>query len=443
VINGLATPCTAPAGTSITATESTCQPGCTLGGGAFNVIGGCDAGTTLTYYTTIGGNTVTSAPSYNQTSPMSIFYSCVDNTTGCRSAVQSLTTIPGTCPAGPSSPLITADESTCQSGCAVSGGSFNVTTSCGPGTTLTYFTDISGSTTTGAPTYNPTSPVTIFYACVDDLSGCKSTINTLTTVPGTCVTPAVPVITATESTCQPGCILGGGSFNINSSCGIGSTITYYTDISGSAVIGTPVYDQSSPMTIYYACVNNTTGCSSAIQSLTTVPGTCINPADPLITANESTCQSGCAVSGGSFQVSTSCGAGSTLNYYNDLSGLTGAGTPVYDQTSPTTIYYACVNNSSGCRSNIKTLTTVPGVCPAPPSNPEIVAIESTCQPGCNLGGGSFNITTACGAGSTLIYFTDLSGGTTTSAPSYNQIHRLLFFMHALTIVQDVKVIYKH
>ncbi|MEP6793992.1 MAG: hypothetical protein ABJB16_06680, partial [Saprospiraceae bacterium] len=78
--------------------------------------------------------------------------------------------------ATPGTPMITATESTCQAGCTVGGGSFNVTTACGPGTTLTYYTSMAGTTTTGAPTYNQTTPMTIYYACVDDVTGCRSAI---------------------------------------------------------------------------------------------------------------------------------------------------------------------------------------------------------------------------------------------------------------------------
>ena len=92
--------------------------------------------------------------------------------------------------------------------------------------------------------------------------------------------PGAPVITATNSTCQSGCAVGGGSFNITS-CGAGTTMTYYDDAAGTNPTTTaPTYNQTGAMTIYYACVDNTTSCASAIQSLTTLPGTCINPADP-------------------------------------------------------------------------------------------------------------------------------------------------------------------
>jgi hypothetical protein len=84
---------------------------------------------------------------------MTIFYACVDNATGCKSTIQSLTTIPGNC-SNLTTPVITATESSCQSGCSVNGGSFNTITDCGIGTTLTYFTDITGTTTASTPTYN-------------------------------------------------------------------------------------------------------------------------------------------------------------------------------------------------------------------------------------------------------------------------------------------------
>ncbi|MFZ4401263.1 MAG: hemoblobin-interacting domain-containing protein [Bacteroidales bacterium] len=410
--------CNSPSTPLITATESVCQSGCAVGGGSFNIITDCGIGSTLTYFTDISGSTTTSAPVYDQNNAMSIYYACVNNTTGCKSTVQTLTTIPGIC-TNPSAPLITATESVCQSGCAVGGGSFNTITDCGTGSTLTYFTDISGSTTTSAPVYDQNNAMSIYYACVNNTTGCKSTVQTLTTIPGICTNPSAPLITATESVCQSGCAVGGGSFNTITDCGIGSTLTYFTDINATTLASTPVYDQNNAMTIYYACVNNTTGCKSAVQTLTTVPGTCTNPSTPLITATESVCQSGCAVGGGSFNTITDCGIGSTLTYFTDINATTLASTPVYDQNNAMTIYYACVNNTTGCKSAVQTLTTVPGIC-TNPSVPLITATESVCQSGCAVGGGLFNTIIDCGTGSTLTYFTDLSGSITTSAPVYNQ-----------------------
>ena len=444
-----------PPTSTITVTNSTCQLGCTVGGGSFTITP-C-TGSTMTFYDDASGlNPTTTSPVYQQETAMTIYYACVDATTGCRSAIQSLTTLPGTCPGAPAAPLITATNSTCQSGCTVGGGSFNVTTTCGAGTTLTYYTDNTGATTTGAPTYNQTTPMTIYYACVDNTTGCRSAIQTLTTVPGTCTIPSAPLITATESTCQSGCTLGGGSFNVTTACGAGITLTYYTDNTGATTTGAPTYDQNSPMTIYYACVNTVTGCRSAIQTLTTVPGTCIIPATPTITAGgittfcsggsvtltsnsasgnqwrldgnpiggataqnyiasvagdytvivtsalgcssapsvatrvtvypnpasstitvvESTCQSGCTVGGGSITANP-C-SGSVMTFYDDATGANPTTTvPTYNQTTPITIYYACVNTTTGCRSTIQTVITVPGTCTLPGA-PTGSAAQSLC-----------------------------------------------------------------
>src|ERR1043166_6805205 len=161
---------------------------------------------------------------------------------------------------------------------------------------------MSGSNpTTTTPTYNQTSPVTIYYACVDNTTGCRSAIQSLTTVPGTCTNPSSSTVTATESSCMSGCTVGGGSFNVTPCTG--STMTFYDDMSGTnPTTTTPTYNQTSPITIYYACVNTTTGCSGPIQSLTTVPGTCTNPSSSPVTPTETSCMSGCTVGGGSFNV---------------------------------------------------------------------------------------------------------------------------------------------
>jgi hypothetical protein len=120
----------------------------------------------------------------------------LEDSEGCTALASTVVTIP-------SAPLITVTNSVCTTGCAPSGGSFDITTACTTGT-LTYYTDAMGAgATTTAPTYNQTGPAqTIYYACVD-LSGCASAIQTsATTVPGTC-TPVTAGITApvTELTC--------------------------------------------------------------------------------------------------------------------------------------------------------------------------------------------------------------------------------------------------
>ncbi|MGB4848121.1 MAG: choice-of-anchor D domain-containing protein, partial [Saprospiraceae bacterium] len=262
-----------PSSSTITETPSTCQPGCIVGGGSFNITP-C-TGSIMTFYDDMmGTNPTTTAPTYNQTMQMTIYYACVNTTTGCRSAIQTLTTNPGAC-TNPQAPSIIVNNSTCQPPCAPSGGSFGIITNCGPGSTLTYYSDIIGSNpTTIAPMYNQTMSMTIYYACVNDMTGCRSAIQSLMTNPGTCTNPQPPLVTAMQSTCQPGCMLAGGSFGVINDCGPGTILTYYTDITGTTAIGPPVYNQTTPMTIFYACFDFTTGCRSAIQTYTTTPGTC-------------------------------------------------------------------------------------------------------------------------------------------------------------------------
>ncbi len=337
-----------PSAPLITATESTCQSGCTLSGGSFNVTTACGAGTTLTYYSdNTGSNPTTTAPVYNQTTPMTIYYACVDDITDCRSAIQTLTTVPGTC-TNPSSSTITATESTCQSGCTVSGGSFNIT-AC-TGSTMTFYDDMVGTNpTTTAPTYNQTTPMTIYYACVDDITGCRSAMQTLTTVPGTCTDPSSSTITAIESTCQSGCTVSGGSFNITACTG--STMTFYDDMVGTNPTTTaPIYNQTTPMTIYYACVNTTTGCRSAIQTLTTVQGTCATPATPGTPTSNSP---QCANLGVTITANGSAPSGETWYWQgtnaNGTSTASNATSP-YNAATSGTYYIRAQNNATLCWS---------------------------------------------------------------------------------------------
>jgi hypothetical protein len=414
--------CPAPAAPSVSFTSSACS-GCSVTGGAFMFPTPC-VGSTLTYYTDISGATaLTTAPVYNPTASMTIFYACV-NATGCRSAIQSTTTTVGVCgtPTPPTGSLAIV-ESSCGSGCTLSGGSIAIgTKTCGTGT-LEYSTD-NVVFTTSIPTYNQTTNITVHTRCNCGATGTSVSNNQTTTV-GACTTPALAVVGYNQSGCV-GCVATGGAFTLPIPC-VGSTLTYYTSLSGTTLAATPVYNATTPMTIFYACVD-ANGCRSAVNSLTTTVANCGGPASAVVSSIPSIC-SGCTLLGGNFTTPTPCDATSAITYYNDATGITPITAPLYDQSYPVTIYYACVNTASGCRSAITTYTSVVGSCPvpaAPIGSPAIV--QSTCDASCNSTPGSINVgTLACTTGSVEY---SINGGTTwtLSPPGYNNSTAITFLV---------------
>ncbi|MBB3838367.1 hypothetical protein FHS57_002372 [Runella defluvii] len=154
--------------------------------------------------------------------------------------------------------------------------------SCPVGSTLQYSTDNGGNWSTTLPIYAQTGPAqTIVTRCNCTADATKSSpTSTVTTVPGTC--PACPVLTAsapavqvTNSVCQAGCTIGGGSISAPSgSCPVGSTLQYQLNVGGWSTT-LPTYAQTGPaQTIKTRCVCNADANQmSPESSVTTIPGT--------------------------------------------------------------------------------------------------------------------------------------------------------------------------
>ncbi|MGB4847396.1 MAG: right-handed parallel beta-helix repeat-containing protein, partial [Saprospiraceae bacterium] len=210
---------------------------------------------------------------------------------------------------------------------------------------------------------------------------------------------------ATESTCQPGCILGGGEFNIVTACGPGTTLTYFTDNLGTSMLPATMYNQNSPITIYYACVSNTTGCRSAIQTLTTVPGTCPLPMVSC-PANFSTTITtpAFALIGGLPAMGTYSGTGVSAGMFDPSVAGLGMHTITYSYTGP----FGCMNScmftitvtTPGQVLNLRTgetfVTIQEAIDDAQTLSFDTIKIPSGIYPGFNAASGGKSLTFAPG-----------------------------------------------
>jgi len=89
-------------------------------------------------------------------------------------------------------------------------------------------------------------------------------------------------------------------------------------------------------------------------------------APPAVVTSESTCPDGMNLSGGVIDAPTgTCPAGSTLEYSTD--GMSWSTTlPTYDQMNPVTVETRCLCDlDMMTASGISSVTTIPGMCPAP------------------------------------------------------------------------------
>ncbi len=405
--------CILPATTTIGNTNSTCSS-CTLTGGALT-IAACDAASTIVFYSSLAGSAAIPQPAYNPVAPITVFYACVNTTTGCRSAIQSYTTTIGAC-ATPTPPTGTLSliESVCTGACTATSGSISVgSKACSTGV-LEYSLDNSAFTSS-LPAYNNSNTITVYSRCSCSSTSTSTSVS-ISTNPAPCAAPAAALVGNISSTCS-GCTVSGGGFTLPTPC-IGSTLTYYSSASGTTVVASPNYDPFNAITIYYACVN-AVGCRSAISTYTTTVANCSTPIPAVVSNNNSIC-SGCTLLGGNFIVSTPCDANSSLIYYNDATGIVVVPTPLYDQSNSVTIFYACVNNITGCSSAIQTYTSTVGSCPLPSSPTGApVIVQSACSAACVSTLGSINTgTLTCTTGS-LEY--SINGGIswTSTVPAYN------------------------
>ncbi|MBK7095713.1 MAG: lamin tail domain-containing protein [Saprospiraceae bacterium] len=164
-------------------TNSTCQSGCTLGGGTITAPTGtpCPTGSTL-YYSIDGGSWSTTVPVYDQDGPsQSITTRCQCDTDALifSPASTAVSTVPGTCPV-PETPSITIIDNECPSteGSIYSEG-------CGDGTILEWALSEAGPWSEAAPAYS-TEPITVYARCMDVESNCTSPVVSATTDPVNC-----------------------------------------------------------------------------------------------------------------------------------------------------------------------------------------------------------------------------------------------------------------
>jgi len=127
----------------------------------------------------------------------SLFVKIQDGSGGCTRIVSWTLTTQNCCPdLTAAAPLaVVSSQSTCTN-CALSGGVIAPpATACPIGSTLQYSTNGGGNWSTTLPTYNQTAAVTVLTRCNCNVdTNISSPTSSVTTAPGTCVTPDAPII---------------------------------------------------------------------------------------------------------------------------------------------------------------------------------------------------------------------------------------------------------
>ncbi len=288
-----------------------------------------------------------------------------DNADGACTITASITDPGSCCPALPTPPNVTITNSTCSAGCTLSGGSITAPTGtpCPAGTTLQYSVN-GGTWDTALPDYDQDGPAqSIQTRCNCDVDNTQSSTPSVavTTVPGTCTTPATPTITITDNVCPSitGTISATG-------CGAGTVLEYATNAGGPWATNAPTYTTAA-FTVYARCRNTTTGCVSASASSATAPTQCcptFTAAPPNVTIVNSVC-----VAGGSITAPANpCPVNSTIQYSVN-GGAWMYNLPTYNQAGPAQSIETrceCDADNTQVSPTSAVVTTVPGFDLTPP-----------------------------------------------------------------------------
>ncbi len=405
-------------------TESTCEAdNTTLSGGVIAApTTACPTGSTLEY--SIDGGTAwsTTLPTYNQTTAVTVTTRClcdIDGTTA--SATSEVTTVPGTCPVGPTcDPIVVDATSSCNADgtynidiISITGGiattaDFNVTAN---GTTISYpaVTSIANQTYVGG-TSGEQLAIMLTIEDADDVT-CATTFNVFElncleqeVCDCTSATPYTINVQATgnadgyqmvyalvnadgtlNAINQTGTFTAlpddGAMYNVYAFNVIDTEVTGFitdatTDITTAISANNALVMSSDGITPY--CYEVAPAVAFTESCVCCDPAIAVATAPAVVVTSESTCEAdNVTLSGGVISApATACPTGSTLEYSIDGGTVWSTTLPVYDQTTAITVTTRCLCDvDATIASATSMVTTVPDVCILPVE----IAITDPCN----------------------------------------------------------------
>ncbi|MGQ2983170.1 T9SS type B sorting domain-containing protein [Flavobacterium sp.] len=340
-----------PAAPVVTAT----QPNCNTPTGTITITPA--SGTGYTY--SLDGQPYQNGTTFTSVVPGSHTVTVQQN--GCTSASSSITI--DAQPATPAAPTLTATQPTCTTAT----GTITVTPAAGTG----YTYSLDGQPYQAGTTF--TSVATGPHSVTVQQNGCTSALASIT-IDAQPVTPAAPVLTAT----QPTCTTATGTITVTPAAGTGYTYSldgqpYQTGTTFNSVAPGP----------HTVTVQQNGGCTSAPASIT-INAQPATPAAPTLTATQPTC----TTATGTITVTPAAGTGYTYS----LDGLPYQTGATYTSVAPG--LHTVTVQQNGCTSAASTITIDPQ-----PATPDAPVVSAT-QPNCTIATGTITVTPAAGTGYT-------------------------------------------
>ena len=262
------------------------------------------------------------------------------------------------------------------------------------GTSVKWYTSLTGGTEVVNPTLNNIGIRTYFAEAVNTISGCVSASRTAVVLTIRAL-PAAPVSGGNSTECEQSPLQ---TLTATATVISGQTIKWYDAAVGGILVANPSLNTVGTKTFYAAAVDDELGCMSANRTavVLTIRG---RPASPVGLANQTVCTDGTTT-----QRLTA--TGSSVIWYASASGGSAIANPTQVGVGSTT-YYA--ESSDGvCTSFLRspvTLTIV-GVVPNP-----VASDQSVCS-----NGSSSQTLVATASGNTITWYNALTGGSAVSNP---------------------------
>jgi gliding motility-associated-like protein len=196
----------------------------------------------------------------------------------------------------------------------------------------------------------------------------------------------------------------GNTHTASATAGTDESVIWYTEATGGSVTIAPNRNSAGTATAYAAAKNNITNCESATRTAVSV--TIYELPDAPVANNVTACDDG-----NTYTASATTGTDESVIWYTEATGGTVTNAPNRNSAGTATAYAAAKNNITNCESATRSAVsvTIYELPDAPVAN-NVTACDD---------GNTYTASATAGTDESVIWYTEATGGSVTTAPNRN------------------------
>ena len=214
-------------------------------------------GSTVVWYDAATGGSVVASPMRNTVGTVTYYAESVVTTSGCISLTRTPVVL--TINPAPIAPISGGNITECELSPIQT---LTATATAPVGSTVVWYTALTGGTVVASPTRNTVGSVTYYAESVVTLTGCSSLTRTavvLTINPA----PVAPISGGNITDCKQSPIQ---LLTATATAPVGSTVVWYSALTGGSVVASPVLNTVGTVTYYAESVVTLSGCTSLTRT---------------------------------------------------------------------------------------------------------------------------------------------------------------------------------